>query len=238
MPGLEIVGLEKRFGGVVALDGIDLSIGSDQIVGVIGPNGSGKTTLFNVICGLYRPTAGEIRWQGETITGLRPHEIARRGIGHTFQQAMAFPALPVAENVQIALEHGSASGTRRWRSAAEILAFVGLAGLSDTLAGGLSFGNLRRLGVAIALGGGPRQLMLDEPAAGLNAGESAELAELLRRVHAMGVGVCIVDHDVKMMTALCERLVVLNFGTKVADGPTAAVLDDARVVEIYLGADP
>jgi ABC-type branched-subunit amino acid transport system ATPase component len=234
---LEIAGIEKRFGGVVALAGIDLSFGPDEIVGVIGPNGSGKTTLFNVICGLYPPSAGRVRWRGTDITGRRPHAIARLGIGHTFQQAMAFPALPVAENVRIALEHGTAS-RRHWATAREVLDFVGLTGLERTPSGALSFGNLRRLGVAVALAAAPAQLMLDEPAAGLNGAESAALAELLRRVHALGIGICIVDHDVKMMTALCQRLVVLNFGTKVADGPTRAVLDDSRVVDIYLGADP
>ena len=238
MANLEIIGLEKRFGGVVALAGVDLSLGSDEIIGIIGPNGSGKTTLFNLICGLHKPSAGRIRWRGQDITGRRAHEIARLGIGHTFQQAMAFPSLPVTENVQIALEHGSADSGARWASAAAILDFVGLADLSDAMAGSLSFGNLRRLGLAVALGGGPAHLMLDEPAAGLNAGESALLADLLRRVHATGIGICIVDHDVKMMTSLCQRLVVLNFGTKVADGPTAAVLGDAKVAEIYLGTDP
>ena len=238
MAGLEVIGLEKRFGGVIALAGVDLSLGSEEIVGIIGPNGSGKTTLFNLICGLHRPSAGRIRWRGRDITGRRAHEIARLGIGHTFQQAMAFPSLPVAENVQIALEHGSADTASRWDSAGDILDFVGLADLADAIAGSLSFGNLRRLGLAIALGGGPAHLMLDEPAAGLNGGESAQLADLLRRIHKTGIGICIVDHDVKMMASLCQRLIVLNFGTKVADGPTATVLGDARVAEIYLGSDP
>jgi branched-chain amino acid transport system ATP-binding protein len=238
VPILQITGLEKRFGGVVALAGVDITIGSDEILGVIGPNGSGKTTLFNVICGLRKPSAGRVTWDGRDITGFAQHRIARLGIGHTFQQAMAFKSLPVQENVRSALEHGLATRPRRWAGADEILEFVGLTGFADAPASALSFGNLRRLGVAIALGAGPVQLMLDEPAAGLNGNESTELAELLRRVHAMGIGVCIVDHDIKMMAALCQRLVVLNFGTKVADGPTGAVLEDARVVDIYLGGDP
>ena len=174
MTVLEISGVRKRFGGVVALAGVDVTIKSDEILGIIGPNGSGKTTLFNAVCGIYRPDAGEVRWDGADITGKPAFEIGRLGIGRTFQQAMSFPSLTVRENVQIAIEHGSArreGTTRHWSSPEELLSFVGLEGFADETANAMPFGNLRRLGIAVALGGRPSQLLLDEPAAGLNEGK-------------------------------------------------------------------
>jgi branched-chain amino acid transport system ATP-binding protein len=235
---LEISGLRKHFGGVVALAGVDATIRSDEILGIIGPNGSGKTTLFNAVCGVYRPDAGAVRWNGVDITGRPAFEIGRLGIGRTFQQAMSFSTLPVRENVQIAIEHGSArrdGATRHWSSPEEILEFVGLGGFAEESANAMPFGNLRRLGIAVALGGHPSQLLLDEPAAGLNEGESAELVQLIRRVHELGIGVCVIDHHVGMMAEVCSHLIVLHFGNKIADGPTEAVLRDERVVEVYLG---
>jgi ABC-type branched-subunit amino acid transport system ATPase component len=240
MATLEITGLRKEFGGVVALAGVDLTISDYEILGIIGPNGSGKSTLFNVVCGIQKPTSGRVFWNGTEITGRSSHEIARLGIGHTFQQAMAFPSLSVRENVQIALEHGCASRDRthfRWSSPDEVLDFVGLDELAQETANTMPFGNLRQLGIAIAVGGGPAQLLLDEPAAGLNETEAGDLVQLIRRVHQMGVGICIVDHNVDLMAELCGRLAVLHFGNKIAEGPTEQVLQDARVVEIYLGSD-
>ncbi|HZZ61632.1 MAG TPA: ABC transporter ATP-binding protein [Roseiarcus sp.] len=239
MTVLEVSGIRKQFGGVVALAGIDVTIKSDEILGVIGPNGSGKTTLFNTVCGIYRPDAGRVRWNGEDITAKAAFQIGRLGIGRTFQQAMSFPALSVRENVQIAMEHGSRRGEgaiRPWSSPEELLAFVGLEGFADESANAMPFGNLRRLGIAVALGGRPSQLLLDEPAAGLNEAESAELVQLFRRVHQLGVGVCLIDHHVGMMAELCGNLIVLNFGNKIADGPTDTILRDAKVIEVYLGA--
>lgn len=238
MTVLEISGVRKRFGGVVALAGVDVTIKSDEILGIIGPNGSGKTTLFNAVCGIYRPDAGEVRWDGADITGKPAFEIGRLGIGRTFQQAMSFPSLTVRENVQIAIEHGSArreGTTRHWSSPEELLSFVGLEGFADETANAMPFGNLRRLGIAVALGGRPSQLLLDEPAAGLNEAESAELVQLFRRVHQLGIGVCLIDHHVGMMAELCRHLMVLHFGNKIADGPTDVVLRDAKVIEVYLG---
>jgi branched-chain amino acid transport system ATP-binding protein len=235
---LEIRGLRKQFGGVVALAGVDMTIKSDEILGIIGPNGSGKTTLFNAVCGVVRPNAGTVRWEGVDITGRPAFEIGRLGIARTFQQAMSFAALPVRENVQIAIEHGSVRRDRasqRWSSPEEILEFVGLEGLGEETASTMPFGNLRRLGIAVALGGHPSQLLLDEPAAGLNEGESAELVHLMRRVHQLGIGVCVIDHHVGMMAEVCSHLIVLHFGNKIADGPTEAVLGDPKVIEVYLG---
>ena len=153
---------------------------------------------------------------------------------------MSFPALTVRENVQIAIEHGSRredGAGPQWSSPEELLQFVGLEGFADEVANAMPFGNLRRLGVAVALGGRPAQLLLDEPAAGLNERESVQLIHLLRRAHDLGVGICIIDHHVGLMAELCARLAVLHFGNKIADGPTDAVLNDPKVIEVYLGED-
>jgi branched-chain amino acid transport system ATP-binding protein len=238
MAALEIMGLRKRFGGVVALAGVDVSIDLDKVVGIIGPNGSGKTTLFNVITGVYKPTAGRVLWQGKDITGKPAYKIARRGLVRTFQQAMSYPGLSVRENVCIACEHAGSVGRaakQKWSSPDEILDFVGLAGHGNDTAGSLPFGNLRLLGVAVALAANPLLLLLDEPAAGLSDSESEELMELILRLPSMGIGVCLIDHDMFLMSSLCERLVVLNFGTKIAEGPPDLVLNDPKVTEVYLG---
>jgi branched-chain amino acid transport system ATP-binding protein len=237
---LQITGLRKEFGGVVALAGVDVSIELDRIVGIIGPNGSGKTTLFNVVAGVHRPTSGRVLWQGRDITGKPTYRIARMGIVRTFQQAMSYRGLSVRENVRIASEHGRSYGGAarpKWDSPDEILAFVGLAGLGNEIAGSMPFGNLRRLGVAVALAANPLLLLLDEPAAGLSENEIAELMELILRFPRMGIGVCLIDHDMFLMSTLCERLVVLNFGTKIAEGPPNLVLNDPKVTEVYLGSE-
>ena len=231
---LEIQGLEKHFGGVVALAGVDLQVEDGEILGIIGPNGSGKTTLFNVVTGVHAPTAGKVRWLGEDITGKAAHVVARKGIGRTFQQAMAFPDLSVRENVRIACQH-SRKHDGEFDNPDGILHFVGLHDLAEEIASNLGFGNLRRLGLAIALGGQPRLLLADEPAAGLNDHETADLADLIRSVSARGITVAVIDHDMKMMMTLCERLVVLDFGFKIAEGPPETVRNDRRVLEVYLG---
>jgi branched-chain amino acid transport system ATP-binding protein len=239
MAALEITGLEKRFGGVVALNGVDLSVDSTRITGIIGPNGSGKTTLFNVIVGSHKPSAGRVTWRGNDITGKSTAAIASQGLVRTFQQAMSFSALSVRENVAIACEHGrpSAAAGVRWRSPEDILDFVGLSGLGHQTAGSMPFGNLRRLGIAIALGTNPLLLLLDEPAAGLNQTEVAQLMELIVQLPKVGIGVCLIDHDMFLMSGLCERLTVLNFGTKIAEGSPQEVLNHSKVKEVYLGGE-
>jgi branched-chain amino acid transport system ATP-binding protein len=235
MSALEISGLRKTFGGVVALDGVDLSIDPEEILGIVGPNGSGKTTLFNVVTGALKPTAGSVHWRGEDISGLPAHKIARKGLVHTFQQAMSFPALSVRENILIAHEHG-AGAERKGMSTSEILRFVGLEGRENEIAGSMPFGNLRRLGLALALAARPILLLLDEPAAGLNDSETEQLAEIILQLPGRGIGVCLIDHDMNLIASICRRLVVLDFGTKIAEGPPGEVLNDKKVVEVYLGA--
>jgi branched-chain amino acid transport system ATP-binding protein len=216
MTALEARGLRKVFGGVVALDGVDIAIGLDEIVGIVGPNGSGKTTLFNVITGALQLTGGTVRWLGEDISGKPAYQIARKGLIRTFQQAMSFPGLSVGENILIAREHG-AGGCAPAIAPRELLQFVGLDGREEEIAGSMPFGNLRRLGLAVALAARPKLLLLDEPAAGLNDGETEELAEIITQLPGRGVGVCLIDHDMNLMASICKRLIVLDFGAKIAE---------------------
>jgi len=238
LAALEINGLRKKFGGVVAIDGVDIAI-DDGITGIIGPNGSGKTTLFNVVTGVHKPTAGRVVWRGDDITGQPAYRIARRGLVRTFQQAMSYAGLSVRDNVRIGSEHGRevSDGKKRWRDPEDILRFVGLAGREEEIAGSLSFGSLRRLGIAVALATEPLMLLLDEPAAGLSDSEATELRELILQFPEMGIGVCLIDHDMALMGAVCTRFVVLNFGTKIAEGPPEVVLKDPKVLEVYLGGE-
>ena len=233
---LDIRALRKQFGGVTALAGVDLTVEQGEILGVVGPNGSGKTTLFNVVTGVHKPTGGTVVWQGRDITGLQPYAVSAAGIGYTFQQAMAFPGLAVLENVQIACEHARRSDAPfAWPTPQRLLAFVGLSAIAGERAGVLPFGSLRLLGLALALATRPSLLLLDEPAAGLNDKETAALVDLVRQFPAHGITVCVIDHDMKLMQMLCRRLAVLDFGSKIADGPTGQVLDDPKVLEVYLG---
>ncbi|TPK20056.1 ABC transporter ATP-binding protein [Mesorhizobium sp. B2-5-9] len=236
-PFLAISGLSKQFGGVTALAGVDLAIEEGEILGVVGPNGSGKTTLFNVVTGVHRPSGGSVAFRGQDITGLNPHAISRAGIGYTFQQAMAFAGLGVLENVQIAGEHARAGIASPWPSPQALLDFVGLKALAGEKAGVLPFGSLRLLGLALALATRPSLLLLDEPAAGLNDRETTALVGLVRQLPGHGITVCVIDHDMKLMQMLCRRLAVLDFGSKIADGPTEKVLADPKVLEVYLGGD-
>jgi branched-chain amino acid transport system permease protein len=247
---LEVSHLVKRFRGVTAVDDVSLSVRSGEILGVVGPNGSGKTTLFNVISGLYRPSAGQVRLDGRTISGARPYRISSLGVARTFQHLRLFRNLTVRDNVLVAMDR-----TRTWwswryvcwplgvwrherelrRRAADLLGSFGLAQFGGARPAALPYGIQRRLEIARAMAASPRLLLLDEPAAGLNGEEQRQLAEIVRSIRDSGVTVVLIEHNMGLVMSLCERVVVLDSGTVIAEGIPAEVARHPAVLEAYLG---
>jgi branched-chain amino acid transport system ATP-binding protein len=245
---LEITGLRKEFGGLVAVDDLGFAVDEGQLVGLIGPNGAGKTTVFNLVTGHLRPTAGEVRFRGQRVTGLPPWEIVQRGLARTFQSTVLFGESSVLENVLrgCALRAPSGRvagflGSRREEGmrarAHELLSFVELEAVQDERARNLPYGHQRALGVAIALASQPQVLMLDEPVAGMNPEETQRMAALIRRVNAAGTSIVVVEHDMSFVMQLCRHIVVMNHGRKIAEGAPEAIRTNEAVVVAYLGVD-
>ena len=227
---LSVEGVTRRFGGIVAVDGVSFDVAEDEIVGLIGPNGAGKTTMFNLITRLYRPDAGEIAFDGETLLRTAPHGIVKRGIARTFQNVELFGSMTVLEHVLLGRH------ARRGRSAREVLNYVGLAEVAHRPAAELPYGTQKRVELARALASGPRLLLLDEPAGGLNHEEVLELGALIRLLRVnLELTILLVEHHMGLVMSIAERVHVLDFGRLIASGTPTEVQGDRAVVEAYLG---
>jgi branched-chain amino acid transport system ATP-binding protein len=249
---LEMDDVGIRFGGLTALDGISFEIREGEILGLIGPNGAGKTTCFNVVTGVYQATSGEVRFDGSSLTKLKRHKITQRGIARTFQNIRLFKSMTVLENVMVGADAHSKVGffdallrTPRHRHtesdarerAKDLLKLVGIRARHDELAANLSYGDQRRLEIARAMATEPKLLCLDEPAAGFNPAEKQRLMDLIRKIRDRGYTVLLIEHDMRLVMGVTDRIVVLEFGRKIAEGTPAEIRDNPAVIAAYLGVD-
>jgi branched-chain amino acid transport system ATP-binding protein len=233
---LEGRNLTKYFGALAAINSVDFSVENGEILGMIGPNGAGKSTLFNVIMGVYKPDRGEVLLKGSTISGLKPHKICRMGVAKTSQIVQPFTQMTVLENVLVGGLHGkNLSLTNAAREAEEILEFVGLGGLKEMASGSITVPDRRRLELARAIATGAEIILLDENMAGLNPTEIEEVLKLLREIRNQGKTLIVVEHIMRVVMGISDRIVVLNYGEKIAEGTPSEVANNKQVIEAYLG---
>jgi branched-chain amino acid transport system ATP-binding protein len=249
---LLVQGLSKRFGGLQAVDNVSFVVPQGAIKALIGPNGAGKTTLFNLISGVLRPDSGSITFDGKTVQGLRPHEIASKGIARTFQHIRLFPKMTVLENIMVGRHLHSRAGfisgmlnlpfTRREQKevaakSRTVMEFLGIADLADAEATSLAYGQQRVVELGRALACEPKLLLLDEPAAGLNMRETVEISALIDRIRTLGITVFLVEHDMSLVMNISEEILVLSYGQKIADDKPLAIQKNTEVIKVYLGED-